>query len=348
MRFTARAYGRFTVACLAVGVIPAVVFCETASMAALVVPSRETLERHDVLVDGDLPWQRGLRLLQSLWRQDRGLPAGWHPRGGGPSARRLGSRLALPAAEDGLTNYLTDTVREVVRDELAAAAGSGKLYGTPRIYDDLLSSQPLCFNLFGELAADLDLATRFARHLWPDRVEQATRVAFEHSPGRDDERYLGNRTAFDVYFEHTTPEGHRGFIGIEVKYHERLDTAAAENRGRPTEVARGSGVFTSDALDALDEPPLQQLWFDHLLALSMLAGDGSQWRGGGLFVLLHPAANEACYHVAAAYQRHLRDRRTFQRLTLEEAVAVLRLAGAGSWVDELAGRYLDYQRLRKA
>lgn len=40
------------------------------------------------------------------------------------------------------------------------AAGSGHLIEEDRPYAHLLSSQPLCFNVFGELQADLGLATR--------------------------------------------------------------------------------------------------------------------------------------------------------------------------------------------
>ena len=305
-------------------------------------PTRDQLEQHDVWVSDDRAWQRRLRLLQSLWRQEQGLPAGVHPRGGGASSQPLGSRLRLPDAQEQLSNYLTDTIREVVRDELGLAGEQGKLFSAPRIYDDLLSSQPLCFNLFGELKADRRVATAVARHLWPGRVETVTCIEFEHSPGRGDEAYLGNRTAFDVYLEHTVPGGGGGFIGIEVKYHERLDTGRADNRGRPTEVARRSGLFDEATLEVLDRPPLQQLWFDHLLALSMLQQDDARWGGNGLFVLLHPAANEPCYAVAADYQRLLRRTDSFQRLTLEEMVGVLRLVDDRDWVEAFHDRYLDY------
>ena len=253
--------------------------------------------------------------------------------------------MQLPEAEERLSNYLTDTIREVVRDELGRAREDGKLFSAPRIYDDLLSSQLLCFNLFGELKADLGAATAAARHLWPGRVEQVTRIEFEHSPARGDERYLGNRTAFDVYLEHTVPGGGAVFIGIEVKYHERLDGSRAANRGRPSEVARRSGVFVEGSLEVLDRPPFQQLWFDQLLALAMLQHD-DRWGGNGLFVLLHPAANPVCFHVASEYQEHLRHPGSFQRRTLEEVVGVLAAHDADGWVEAFRDRYLDQDKLR--
>lgn len=143
---------------------------------------RELLERHEVAVGTDNAFQQRARLLQALWREARGLPAGVR-RPGAP----LGSRLPLLLAKEELSNFLTDNIRRAVRDRVATKqAGSGQLIDEDRLYADLLSSQPLCFNLFGELHADLELATRVFSEPWPLRVETVTAVRFEHSPGRGD------------------------------------------------------------------------------------------------------------------------------------------------------------------
>jgi hypothetical protein len=303
-------------------------------------PGRALLEQHHAYVSADRPWQRRLRLRQALWREAQRLPIGVHRAGTG--SRPLGSRLAMPSAQEEMSNYLSPTIRQVVRDELADedAREQGKLFSTPRIYEDLLSSQPLCFNLFGELKADLAAASRWGSYLWPARVEQVTRLEFEYSPGRGEAAYLGNRTAFDVYLEHTVPGGGEGFIGIEVKYHEGLAVQPARNHNRITEVANRSGAFEPTATERLSSPPLQQVWFDHLLALSMLQFDTERWGDNGLFVFLHPVENAACYEVIGRYERCLRDARTFQRLTLEELVSSLHVTVGGAWVRVLDDRYL--------
>ena len=62
-----------------------------------------------------------------------------------------------------LANYLTPKIRQVVRHEVLGPARSrGKVYGKPRIFNHLLSSQPLCFNLF----ADLWGANSYPMHNW--------------------------------------------------------------------------------------------------------------------------------------------------------------------------------------
>lgn len=306
-------------------------------------PTASVMAAHQVEVAGEPRWQRRLRLLQALWREEQELPAGVHQRTG--DSPPLGSRLAMPEAQQSLHNYLSETIRGVVRAEVEGeqATTLGKVYATPRIYDDLLSSQPLCFNLFAELKAEAGyrLATQVLRHLWPERVDQVSRIEFEHSPGRGDPTYTGTRSAFDVYVEHTTPAGGEGFIGIEVKYHENLQVEPAQNRQRLDEVAEQSGVFFDEHLDELRKPPLQQVWFDHLLALSML--QAGKWESG-LFVLLHPVANPACYRVGNRYARALLRADTFQRMTLEEVVAVLQLHSSAEWINAFRHRYLHYER----
>jgi hypothetical protein len=113
-------------------------------------------------VASDSVFQRQLRARQSRRREAHELPIGEH------NGRPLGSRLAMSFARDELANYLTPTIRRVVSDEvLGPDRDHSKLYSAPRIFDDLLSSQPLCFNLFGELKEDLTTATAFARRIWP-------------------------------------------------------------------------------------------------------------------------------------------------------------------------------------
>ena len=101
------------------------------------------------------------------------------------------------------------------------------MIGEPRIWNNLLSSQPLCFNLFGELHYNLDLATKYFRILFPNRIETVKSVKFEYSAGRGNIDYTGDHSAFDVFVEYTNA-GKNGFIGIEVKYSESLTEETKE------------------------------------------------------------------------------------------------------------------------
>jgi hypothetical protein len=301
-------------------------------VAMTTAPTDDLLRRHHAFVKSDSPFQRTVRLRQALWREKQGHPIGLH------RGLPLGTRLQMPDAKTHLWNYLTDGIRDVVRAEvLGARRGDGKLFAQPRIFNDLLSSQPLCFNLFGELKLDLALASRVLHRLVPDRIKTVHRIEFEHSPGRRDSRYTADRSAFDVYVEYEGTGGKKGFLGIEVKYHEDLNDVLAPHRERYDQVAQGMGCFHPSRLADLRMKPINQLWRDHMLAGSMILAGGS---GEGTFVVLYPAENT---HAAAAirkYQTCLADSSTFGSWTLESFVEALEAEDTGSWVGEVRGRYL--------
>jgi hypothetical protein len=297
-------------------------------------PSDALLVEHDVLVPTDNAFQRQARLLQALWRERRGLRVGLH------RGRRLGSRLEMPFAEVALANYMTDTIRDVVRSEvLDPRKSDGKVYRAPRIFDDLLSSQPLCFNLFGELQRDLGLASRTFAVLLGEQGLQVTAVEFEHSPGRGDLRFTGDGSAFDVFVDYDVPSVGRGFVGIEVKYAENLAVPPARHRPRYEEVADAMGVFLPAARERLRVPPLEQFWRDHLLAGS-LADDATSAFERASFAVVYPRGNSIVGAAVEAYAACLRDRSTFQAWTLEDVLEAMGSADGGTWVDEVRERYL--------
>jgi hypothetical protein len=297
------------------------------------------LKRHRVLVSSDTVFRRRARLLQALWREDQGIPIGIH------KCQPLGSRIAMPFAEEALANYLTDNIRDVVRREvLDPVRSKGKLFRAPRIFDDLLSSQPLCFNLFGELSLDLPFASAVIATLTGGRVHRVTAIEFEYSPGRGDTRYTSDKSAFDVFVEYLDAGGLRGFLGIEVKYSEDLKQKPGQHRPRYEQVAKAMGAFVDPEAAELRAAPLQQVWRDHLLAGSLLVrGDYDL----GAFVFLYPRDNAECHAAVTRYRTHLSSEATFAAWTLEEVVGALKAAGAGPWVQSFEARYLDWGRLSR-
>ncbi len=298
-------------------------------------PSDELLAKHHVLVRTDGPFQRRARLLQARWRERERLPIGTHR--GSP----LGSRLAMPFAQETLANYLTETVRDVVRHEVLDPARSAhKLYQQPRIFEDLLSSQPLCFNLFAQLQADLPLASRVFSELLATPGLQVRAVEFEHSPGRGEPRFTGDHSAFDVFLPYTTRAGKHGFVAIEVKYAESLNAKPARHRKRYDDVAEAMRVFEPSKLADLREAPLEQFWRDHLLAGSMVL-DGRAGYERGTFAIVYPSANVPVAAAVASYETCLRHADDFKAITLETLLATIERHGSGDWLHRVAHRYLD-------
>ena len=285
-------------------------------------------------------FQRRARVLQSLWRQEQGIAPGEHH--GAHGVRPLGSRLPMPQAEERLDNFLTETVREVVRAEVCDLERSaGKLYGKPRIFNDLLSSQPLCFNLFGELTRDLDLASVVITSLTAGRFTQVTGIEFEESPGRRDPRYLNDRSAFDVFVRCRDAHSAPCFMGIEVKYHENLIGTASEHKPRYDEVADLMGCFRDDRT-SLKSSPLQQVWRDHLLTGITRIQDGY---ADAVFVTLYPRDNNHVSAALEAYRAQLISDSSFAGWTLEDFVAALRRCSDANWIDQFEDRYLAFDKI---
>lgn len=113
------------------------------------------LQRHAVaLRPPEQPWQQALRLNQALWREEQGYPVG-----ATESGRPMGSMLDPEWAERGL-NLMSDAARAVAHREANAGAGGENVVDGARLFGNLLSSQPLCFSLFADLAEDHGLASR--------------------------------------------------------------------------------------------------------------------------------------------------------------------------------------------
>jgi hypothetical protein len=247
---------------------------------------------------------------------------GAEPYAGGDGATPVGSRLALSFAKERGANFLSAAALAAAKDRIANSEPH-QMLSEGRLWADLLSSMPLCFNLFGGLWSDRAQALRAVRAWWPESPTGPVTVKFEHSPGRRDLTYLGNRSAFDVAFEIDRGDDSRGIVGVETKYHEH---AKAEVVPRPAALARyfevteRSGAFIEGWRPLVVGTELQQIWLDHLLVLSMLQHPSGKW-SWTRFVLVYPSENPSFGRAAAVYRSVLRDASTFEARTIEELLA---------------------------
>jgi hypothetical protein len=199
----------------------------------------------------------------------------------------------------------------------------------------------MCFNLFGPLWAQADLAADAVRTWWSDAPGRLSAIRFEWSPGRQLRgRYLENRTACDVAFELLRADGSLGLIGVETKYHEHCKPEgfpSPERVRRYLEVVGLCGVFRSGAIDAILGTRLQQIFLDHLLVLSFLHDVTSpyQW---AKFVLVHPERNPSFANAAKDYMALLSDTSTFEVRTLKSLLVEGSLPAAA--ISAFRERYL--------
>jgi hypothetical protein len=294
------------------------------------VPSQEELEAaHCWEADDRVPrrpemteFRRRVRYHQSQWREAQGHPIGSQPiapKPGGGAVRLVGSRLPLAYARETGANFLSAGALDAVKAR-SSAKEPHQSFDRQRLWADLLWSTTLAFNLFGDLAADLGLADRAVHTWWPDAPGTVSDVRFEHSLGWLDPAYIGNLSSFDAAFLLDLGGGKRGIVGVDTKYHERLkpETPKPRNLRRYREVAEGSGVFGTGAIDAVKgRTDLAVMWLEHLLLLSMLQHASGTWNWGR-YVVVHPAGNSDFAEACNRYRDLLEDQSTFSSMTVEE------------------------------
>lgn len=111
-------------------------------------------------------------------------------------------------------NFLSEKTIEAVDKTIGEREenNSGMLQ-EDRLFNNLLSSQPLCFNFFGEMKMGHDFALKALRCFYPEFTE-VTDVRFEFAPSN---KYTNDNSAFDVAFEVMAGDK-KGLLGIECKY----------------------------------------------------------------------------------------------------------------------------------
>jgi hypothetical protein len=299
----------------------------------------DILKKHRVHEPLDTRFRAAARLLQALWRKDRGLPIGGCV-GEGGKHRKLGSRITEAAGRAG-GNFLTAEIAHIARREVAYRE-IGAMIDVDRLATNLLSSMPLTFNLFAPLAAKRERADTLLYTLLHDFRGFAGETLFEHSPGRGDPRFTGDYTAFDALIRYGRGDGRKGFVAFEIKYSESMREPMPELKPRYAELSEASGLFTDPAAPALRANPLQQFWREHLLAQSMI--DNGLY-DEGYVVVIAPALNYHVQDAAKAYRAQLQEPKEgkvrFVNLTLEDVIAAIRISDKAH-AEALNRRYCDF------
>jgi hypothetical protein len=219
-----------------------------------------------------------MRFHQSWYRAKMlKVPFGHGPRRNSPSF--YGNYLTQEDGNQGLnffTLQLGERIFSVVKKRLAEKKGTIEPY---RLLCNMLSSQPMCFNLFSPLLNDFGLATALLKPLFPDEILEVTRVMLEFVP-EPVNVYLNDHTAFDAYVEYTALDGNKGFIGIETKLVEPFTLAEHEHREYWNWSHQEDASWVKSTLSNLRDAKVNQLWRDHLLGIAIQLHPKSSYKDG--------------------------------------------------------------------
>ena len=275
-----------------------------------------------------------MRLHQSWWRSAiLGLLAGTGPTQ--DSARVLGNMLRPEDGEAG-ANYLTDQIHALAVER---AAGSG--VDAFRCHHNLLSSQPMCFNLFGPLCGEKPNAA-LVDALVAETVDQVlptTRIEWEAGG------LLGDKTSFDAFIGYRTSDGARRFLGIETKLTEPFSQSDEDPSRYAEAFDRYRSTWASGVtLERVANKRWFQLFRNHLL-VQALADQGAEDHGQGRVAVVYYPVDTLAVGAVQEYRNLLAEpEQSFVDLRLDRLLgrwaSVVANAEEVRWHHDLVVRYL--------
>jgi len=231
--------------------------------------------------NSDNQLQRDMRHHQSWWRTCvMGEEQGQHPLKPGD---KIGSSI-LNGKESAI-NFLDEFAKKAVHDTLTSRNnGSKGLIKEDRLYNNLLSSQPLCFNFFGRLKYNLPLATQVFQQFYPE-IKAVTDIHFEYAPNAATN---GDNSAHDVALEFISLSNQTGIIGLECKYTEPFSPKEYGKDGKDKQDGKyrkdyeESSAFLAKYEDLIDTK-YNQLFRNQLIIETTLINNSAEIGYSGLF-----------------------------------------------------------------
>jgi hypothetical protein len=289
-----------------------------------------------VVTDDDIVWVKGddgptrrERRRQSDYRREvLAVDPGLH------DGEPLGS--LLPAGER-RRNFLSDEAARYAEARVAVVQREGGMLDEARLFENMLSSMPLAFNVFGHLRARPEAGVRLLSTLLDVHLLDLVLVAVgnrliagvecEWAPDRRE--HLRDGTAFDAVAAARTADGRRLLVSVEVKYVDRF----SRDRGRRHDKTEKYRSFCDEfgmaegARDLLEDDATRQLLRNVLLTESVRRSGAAR-----------PAIDEAvCVVFAREDDQRARDAVEQVRAQRGRMPTDVRFLGHGRLADAAAG-----------
>ncbi len=144
-----------------------------------------------------------------------------------------------------------------------------------RLFNNLLSSQPMAFNLFCPFIQMLEKGmvlevSKIFQAVFPEiGIKEVTEVGLEFLPTKK-ENYLNDKTAMDAIVRYIDTDDKPSFIAIETKYTDVLGVNTGNEKARYKEWIKRLGVFKPETEESLLRgiKPISQIYRNFLLTES--------------------------------------------------------------------------------
>ena len=202
--------------------------------------------------ESDNVFTKKARLLQSIYRVEIGEEEGFGPTKA--SKQKYGNMIS--GGEMSGKNFLMKETFEYAKERVANKGENETIDGF-RLFNNLLSSQPMAFNLFHPL---IDLLKQD-----PDKVTLAIKSVFMNIPISDVteiglefiptpiENYTKDKSAMDAYIKFIDGKGGKHIIAIETKYTDVLGVNEASHCNDQKQMLIDTDMFNSEFEELLKE-----------------------------------------------------------------------------------------------
>ncbi|MBQ8438027.1 MAG: hypothetical protein IJ431_05225 [Alistipes sp.] len=223
-----------------------------------------------------------------------------------------------------------------------------------RLFNNLLSSQPMAFNLFCPLRKMLcespETATRVIQSALPNySIARVTDVDLEFIP-ENYTQLTGDRSAMDAIIRFVDKDGRDSFVAIETKYSENLgaNEASESNRERSKELVKQLGCFSQDAETLISKSQIKLTQIYRNFLLSEVYGRHTSTKSYSL--IMAPAGHPSTSRELESIVDKLRSEHKYklQHIPLEEFVRKLITHSPAEYktvFEKFFNRYLEFFKL---
>lgn len=218
--------------------------------------------------------QKRMRHHQSWWRAFvLAEEQGQHPM---KPDNQIGSSILN--GEISFSNFLDDYAKQAVKETLQVRKSPAKgMISETRLFNNLLSSQPLCFNFFGRMKYNRSFGTSVLKQFFSE-ISEVTAIHFEFAPNTVQN---SDNSAHDAAIEFVSTDGKRGLIGLECKYTEPFSPKVYSNDTYKS-IYNQSKAFLAPYND-LTNTKYNQLFRNQLIIESALINQSYDIGYSGLF-----------------------------------------------------------------
>ncbi len=244
--------------------------------------------------------------------------------------------------ENKYCNYLKDNAsfinfmrnRQLEQDalkEFEDIKKRGRLTDEKRLKENLLSSQPMAFNIFLPLRWDnYQIATILFKELLPElNIKSIQNIRLEYVPG--DENGKSNRviktdnSCFDVYIEYSDLNDNISGIGIEVKYTESFSEKddfknTEEKKDRYLKaICNYNQQFEKQSSEEYLSLKYNQLFRNQLVAEEVI----DKFNINCIQIVVHSSQDNKCLEPIKEFKNLLKRHNSFFSFTIEQVVSTI-------------------------